>query len=250
MAGRRSLLVAIAVALSVLLVAACTVAGALVESAGLSKNLGDHGYANVGVNVGFNTSNGIRTDTLTVTVDRPSAAPSDDAAASAVATFVIDTYSRISDVETLVVVLNADQNAQQRTFTRSPQQWRDHVIAMSLPPGIADAVIAHGTFGEMYEPRDITSDFAADQSEFHAVVSIRKLPPGSLVRAAWVAVDTHGDSSQNVVLNATEARVEGTRNIDFALKPTQGYLPRGRYKVDIYLDAHLDRSLPFTVAGG
>lgn len=236
------------VALSALLVAACTVAGALLESASLSRRLGEQGYLNPNATVSFNSSNGIRTDTLTVTVDRPASPSSEELAAAGVATFVIDNYSKIGEVEALVVVLSASSS--ERKFTRSPQEWRDYVTALSLPPGIAAAVTARGTFGEKYEPRDVTADFSADQPVFHAVVSIRNLPAGSLVKAVWVAVDTHGDSQPNFVMTATEARVEGTRNIDFALEPTTGRLPRGSYKVDIHLGEHLDRSLPFTVAGG
>ena len=247
MADRRTLLVAALVTLGLLL-AACGLTGALMESASLSRKLGEQGYINPNVNVGFNSSNGVRTNTLTVTVDRPPTPPSEDMAAASVATFVMDNYSRISDVEVLAIVLNTDGN--ERKFTRSPQEWRDHVAAMNQPPGITSAVTARGTFGEKYEPRDVTVDFAADQPVFHAVVSIRNLPAGSMVKAVWVAIDTHGDSRPNMVMTSTEARVEGSRNVDFTLEPSTGRLPRGSYKVDIHLGEKLDRTLPFTVAGG
>jgi hypothetical protein len=247
MADRRTLLVASLVTLGLLL-AACGLAGPMLDSASLSRKLGEHGYANVNVNVAFNASNGTQTNTLTVTVDRPQSPPTEDAAAAGVATFVMDNYSRISDVAALAIVLNTA--AGERKFTRSPQEWRDHLTAMNQPPGIASAVTARGTFGEKYEPRDVTVDFAADQPVFHAVVSIRNLPAGSMVKAVWVAIDTHGDSQPNMVMTATEARVEGSRNIDFTLEPSTGRLPRGSYKVDIHLGEKLDRTLPFTVAGG
>jgi hypothetical protein len=248
MAGRRSLLVTVLVLASVLLLVSCTVTSALLESANLSRKLGEQGYANPTVILGFNTTNGIRTDTLTVTVDRPSNVASDDVAAAGVATFAIGNYSRISEVEILAIVLSA--NGPERKITRSPQEWRDYVFAINQPPGIEGAVTARGTFGEKYEPRDVTADFALDQPVFHAIVSIRNLPAGSLVKAVWVAVDTHGDSRPNMVMTATEARVEGSRNIDFSLEPSTGRLPRGTYKVDIHLGERLDRSLLFTVAGG
>ena len=248
MTGRRSLLVVVVVVLSVLFMAACTVAGALLESATLTRKLGDHGYTNANVHVGFNSSNGIRTDSLTVTVDRPASPPSDDAAATELATFVVDAYGRIGEVEVLVIALRSQSS--ERTFSRSPQEWRDHLFALQQPPSIEHAVTARSTFGEEYEPRDVTTNFAADQAVFHAVVSIRNLPAGSVVKAVWVAVDTHGDSRPNFILTSTVARVEGTRNVDFALAPTLGRLPRGSYKVDIHLGDRLDRSLPFTVDGG
>ena len=247
LAGRRSLLVATLATLGLLL-AACSLTGALVESAGLTRKLGEQGYTSPNVNVGFNASGGVRSNTLTVTVDRPPTPPAEDAAAAGVATFVIDNYSRIGDVDVLAIVLNTAGS--ERKFTRSPQEWRDYVAAMNQPPGISGAVTARGTFGEKYEPRDVTVDFGPDQPVFHAVVSIRNLPAGSLVKAVWVAVDTHGDSQPNMVMTATEARVEGSRNIDFTLEPSTGRLPRGRYKVDIHLGEKLERTLPFTVAGG
>ena len=246
-ATRRHLL-AVVLAVLGLTLAACALGGALVQSASLSRKLGERGYANSNVNIGFNSRNGVRTDTLTVTVDRPQNSSSDDQAAAAVASFVIDNYPDINDVEVLVVVLNSASD--ERRLSRSPQEWRDIVAVQNQPPGIANAVTARGSFGEKYEPHDITADFPADQPVFHAIVSIRNLPAGSIVRAVWIAVDTHGESQPNLTMTTTEALVEGTRNIDFALEPTAGRLPHGSYKVDIHLGDRLERSLPFTVAGG
>ena len=74
MADRRTLLVAALVALGLLL-AACGLAGPMLDSASLSHKLGEHGYVNANVTVAFNASNGTQTNTLTVTVDRPRTPP-------------------------------------------------------------------------------------------------------------------------------------------------------------------------------
>ncbi|MCC7370993.1 MAG: hypothetical protein IT306_21445 [Chloroflexi bacterium] len=247
---RRGLIVALALLLASLgaSMAACGLPGAYVESAMLSRQLGGQGYTGVGVTVTFNSVNGVRKDTLTVTLDRPPAAATDEQAAGDVAAFTLECFPRIDEVEKLVIVLKSA--SVERSFARSPRDWREHVFLMTQPPGIGNAVTALSTFGDRYEPRGVVSDFAADQPIFHAVITIQNLPAGSVVKALWVAVDAHGETPPNTVLTATEARVEGSRNIDFTLEPTAGRLPRGMYRVDILLDGQLSRTLPFTVAGG
>src|SRR6187402_190891 len=55
MADRRTLLVAALVTLGLLL-AACGLAGPMLDSASLSRKLGEHGYVNANVTVAFNAS--------------------------------------------------------------------------------------------------------------------------------------------------------------------------------------------------
>ncbi|MGE3269527.1 MAG: hypothetical protein AB7P40_12325 [Chloroflexota bacterium] len=247
MATRRCVL-AMFYAIVSLTMLACSLSGSVLQPALIAKGLGERGYTNSDVTITHQSREGVSADTLTVTVDRPQNASSDDQAGAAVASFVIEQYPNIQNVELLVVVLRSA--GEERRLSRSPQEWRDFVAVLDQPPGIANAVTARGSFGEKYEPRDITDDFPADQPVFHVIVSTRNLPAGSLVRAVWIAVDTHGDGQPNRTMTRTEALVEGTRNVDFVLEPTAGRLPPGAYQVDIHLGDRLERSLPFTVAGG
>jgi uncharacterized protein YfaS (alpha-2-macroglobulin family) len=69
-----------------------------------------------------------------------------------------------------------------------------------------------------------------------------------VVKAVWKVVDV-GDTAQNgKTIDSTEVTTDGSRNVDFTLKPDNS-LPAGSYQVVIYLDGKKDRTLDFTVEG-
>ncbi len=115
------------------------------------------------------------------------------------------------------------------------------------PTGITNAVMAKDVKGEAKDPVDVTNNFPADQAVFHAVVSVSNLPSGSRVKAVWTVVDVGSAAAPNTKITETELTVEGSRNLDFALKPSAGQFPPGKFKADIYLNDKLDRTLEFTV---
>jgi hypothetical protein len=114
---------------------------------------------------------------------------------------------------------------------------------------ITDAVIAEDAQGDNFEPVGITDTYAADQPTFHAVVSVANAPSDTMVKAVWFAVDVGDVAPPNTEIDQTELAVEGSRNIDFTLTPDSGGWPPGTYKVEIYLNDKLDRTLNFSVAG-
>ena len=60
-------------------------------------------------------------------------------------------------------------------------------------------------------------------------------------------IDVGSAAAPNTQITATEVQVEGSRNVDFALKPDAGQFPPGKFKADIYLNDQLARTLEFTV---
>jgi len=114
---------------------------------------------------------------------------------------------------------------------------------------ITNAVMAKEVSGDNFDPAGITDTYASDQPEFHAVVTISNAPGDTMVKAVWVAVDVGNVAAPNTTLDETEVTVEGSRNIDFTLTPDGEAWSPGNYKVDIYLNDKLDRTLNFTVAG-
>ncbi|MEW5961092.1 MAG: hypothetical protein AB1801_25480 [Chloroflexota bacterium] len=114
---------------------------------------------------------------------------------------------------------------------------------------ITNAVMAKETQGDNFEPVGVTDTYDADQAEFHAVVTIANAPSDTKVKAVWTAVDLGAAAAPNTALDETEVTVEGSRNVDFTLTPDGGAWPPGAYKVDLYLNDKLDRTLNFTVAG-
>ncbi len=113
---------------------------------------------------------------------------------------------------------------------------------------ITNAVMARDTQGDNYEPVGVTDSYPSDQPAFHAVVTISNAPGDTKVKAVWTAVDLGSAAAPNTTIDETELTVEGSRNIDFALTPSGAAWPPGAYKVDLYLNGKLDRTLNFTVA--
>ena len=114
---------------------------------------------------------------------------------------------------------------------------------------VTNAVMAGDVQGDNFDPVGVADAYLTDQPKFHAVVSLSNAPSDTKVKAVWVAVDVGEAAAPNTTLDQTEVTVEGSRNIDFTLTPDSGGWPPGQYKVDIYLNDKLDRTLNFTVKG-
>ncbi len=112
---------------------------------------------------------------------------------------------------------------------------------------ITNGVMAKDVQGDKFEPVDVTVTYSVDQPKLHAVVSIANAPTDTLVKASWFAVDVGSAAAPNTLITETEVKVEGSRNVDFTLSPSGNGWPPGAYKVDIYLNTKLDRTLVFTV---
>lgn len=120
---------------------------------------------------------------------------------------------------------------------------------LESPAGITKVVTAQGVKGETFEPVGVSDNYAPDQSEFHAVVTLTNAPKDSVVKAVWYAVDVGIAAPPDSKIDETEVKVEGSRNVDFALKRTGRQWPPGLYKVEIYWNGKLDRTLNFVVVG-
>jgi outer membrane usher protein FimD/PapC len=109
-------------------------------------------------------------------------------------------------------------------------------------------MMAADTQGDNFEPVGVTDTYATDQAVFHAVVGVANAPSDTKVKAVWTAIDVGDAAPPDTVVDETEISVDGSRNIDFTLASDTGQWPPGTYKVDIYLNEKLDRTLNFSVA--
>ena len=107
---------------------------------------------------------------------------------------------------------------------------------------ITNSVTAKGVSGDNFDPVGITDSFPADQSIFHAVVTISDAPDNTQFKVVWLTSD--GSSMGDYTLNSS-----GSRNLDFTFKPNAGKLPAGKYKVEVYVNGALNRTLTFSVGG-
>lgn len=109
-----------------------------------------------------------------------------------------------------------------------------------LPTFITNAVMAKDTKGDAFDPVGITDTFPADQSTFHAVVTIANATATSTFKVIWF-------TNTNSKMGEFELKSDGSRNLDFTFKPEGGKLPPGSYKVELYANGKLDRTLNFSV---
>jgi hypothetical protein len=103
---------------------------------------------------------------------------------------------------------------------------------------IADAWMATDETGRTrvttYSPFDM----------FYAIVDLRNAPDTTNIKAVWTAVNVEGITPNEVLNETTLTTPSGLLN--FRLSLTEPW-PPGEYKVDIYLNDKLDKTLKFEV---
>ena len=92
---------------------------------------------------------------------------------------------------------------------------------------------------------DVVTSFQPTDTSFHLVVTLNNAPSDTKVKALWTAVDADDGSIKDQKLDETELTAGGGV-LDFTLKANQDW-PQGKYKVDLYMNEKLDRSVDFTV---
>jgi hypothetical protein len=88
-----------------------------------------------------------------------------------------------------------------------------------------------------------TATFAQDEA-FYCVVELANAPDDTKVKAAWTVVEAQ-DTDPNVLIDETEITT-GDGKIHFDLTNDKLW-PAGKYKVELYLNDKLDRTLEFQV---
>lgn len=103
---------------------------------------------------------------------------------------------------------------------------------------IADAQMARDPDGA--QP---TTVFVPEET-FYCVVELANAPEDTTVKASWVAVEAEG-ADPNLLIDESEL-TSGSGSLYFELSNTNLW-PVGKYKVDLYLNGELDRTLEFEV---
>lgn len=93
------------------------------------------------------------------------------------------------------------------------------------------------------EGTDATTTFAQDDT-FYCIVELANAPDDTKVKAVWTAVAVEGEDPNTLIDEAELEFGDGTLTFDLA---NNGAWPVGAYKVDLYLNDKLDRTLDFEV---
>ena len=94
------------------------------------------------------------------------------------------------------------------------------------------------------EGQNPTTTFAQD-AIFYAMVDLKNAPNDTKLKAVWTVVDAK-DTDPNQVITETEITT-GDGLVHFQLENKDYLWPVGQYKVDIYLNDTLDKTLTFEV---
>lgn len=108
---------------------------------------------------------------------------------------------------------------------------------------LLDEVKTAPSVNDSYEPLQATSTFAPDAEKIYVTLKTKNLTETKQVKVVW-EYSEDGTFIDDVVYAAEE----GINRIAFHLeKPTSGSWPLGSYKVSIYIDGVLAKSLNFSV---
>ena len=114
---------------------------------------------------------------------------------------------------------------------------------------ITNATLSKDVQGDKFEPVDPTTTFPTDQPVIHLVANVANAPEGTKVKSVWTAVDVGDVAPANTQIAETEVVLNSDGSAHFTLSiPDTGVWPVGKYKVDVYLNDKLDRTLEYTIA--
>jgi hypothetical protein len=90
-----------------------------------------------------------------------------------------------------------------------------------------------------------TSTFAPSDRTVHVVVKLNKMKAGTDVKFVWIAADVEGVTNKQ--LRTFEYTTKTLENkISAYLRWPQDW-PRGRYRVEVYINGNLDRTIYYEV---
>jgi hypothetical protein len=107
---------------------------------------------------------------------------------------------------------------------------------------IQSATLSHGF--QDNKATDTVTAFAPGDT-FHLVVQLANAPDDTKVKVVWTAVDAGGGQIKDQKIDEKELTT-GSAPIDFTLVPS-GTFPVGKYKVDLYLNSVLNKTIEFQV---
>lgn len=94
-------------------------------------------------------------------------------------------------------------------------------------------------------PGDEATSFAPGDHTIHCVATLKDAKSGTRMKFSWWAVDAEGTTNQKI------------KDIDYTTKALEnvvhGHLtlpqdwPKGKYKVDVYVNGNLDKTLQYSV---
>ena len=122
------------------------------------------------------------------------------------------------------------------------------LLAMVLPALACGGSFSTASIGDTWMATDIEGNnrttIFSPEADFYAFVELQNAPDDTQLKAVWTAVNA-ADTEPNLVINETEF-VSGDPLVYFQLFNDQLW-PSGTYKVEIYLNGTLSKTMTFEV---
>ncbi len=118
------------------------------------------------------------------------------------------------------------------------------VTALACGGSVSTAKINNAYLSSDSDGNNETTSFDPDEV-FYAFVEVQNAPDDTTLRAVWIAVDVEG-VDPDLVIDEASITTDGMDTFTFDLSNDSDW-PAGDYKVDIYLNDKLDRTLEFEV---
>ena len=122
------------------------------------------------------------------------------------------------------------------------------LLAMLLANLACEASASTANIADVWMSADEAGDQRvtsyAQDAVFYAQVDLKNAPDDTVLKAVWTAVDVQ-DTDPNLVITETEFTT-GSGVINFNLS-NDNLWPTGTYKVDIYMNGELAKTLTFDV---
>lgn len=119
------------------------------------------------------------------------------------------------------------------------------IIIMTLACGFSTSTanIADAKTARDYDGNDPTTVFLQDET-FYCTVELANAPDDTTVKASWTAVEVQGEQPNTFIDEAELTTGSGTLHFELS---NDGLWPVGKYKVDLFINGELDRTLEFEV---
>jgi hypothetical protein len=131
---------------------------------------------------------------------------------------------------------------------------RSQVSSLFVALALVAAALACGfsattaRFTDAFLTRDpateANTEVFAPEDTFYVLVDLANAPDGTTVKAVWVAVDADGVDFDTVIDEAELTTGDGRLTFDLA---NDQLWPEGNYKVDLYINDNLERTLECSV---
>ena len=96
------------------------------------------------------------------------------------------------------------------------------------------------------EPGESATSFAADEHTVHCVINLNKAKAGTKVKFTWIGVDVEG-MKKNDEIKSIDYTTNSFENKVHAHLTLPKDWPKGKYKVEVYINDALDKTISYTI---